>query len=63
MLAGTREGEVFEVAVGDRTHPRLVTGGHSEGELWALAPHPSQDIFATGSDDKTIRYVRHVCIS
>ncbi len=60
VLAGTRDGEVLEVVVSDRAHPRLVTGGHSEGELWALATHPSQDVFATGSDDKTIRY--SVCL-
>ncbi len=55
MLAGTRDSEVYEVTVRDRSKPRLLTGGHSEGELWALASHPSQDMFATGSDDKTIK--------
>ncbi len=29
--------------------------GHAEGELWALSVHPKTDIFATGSDDKTVR--------
>ena len=29
--------------------------GHTEGELWALAVHQSQPVFATGSDDKSIR--------
>ena len=62
MLAGTRDSEVYEVTVGDRSKPRLITGGHSEGELWALASHPSQDLFATGSDDKTIRYVLLIII-
>ena len=29
--------------------------GHAEGELWALAVHPKKGIFATGSDDKSVR--------
>ena len=29
--------------------------GHGEGELWALATHSDEKVFATGSDDKTIR--------
>ncbi len=62
VLAGTRDSEVYEVTVGDRSKPRLIIGGHSEGELWALASHPSQDLFATGSDDKTIRYVLLIII-
>ena len=55
VLVGTKASEVFEVSVQDRDNPRLLVGGHAEGELWALAIHPSQRIFATGSDDKTVR--------
>ena len=56
VLAGTKGSEVYEVSVQDQTHPLLLLGGHSEGELWALATHPHKQIFATASDDKTIRY-------
>lgn len=28
--------------------------GHGEGQLWALSPHPTEAIFATGSYDKNL---------
>ena len=58
VLAGTQDGEVFEISVTDRTKPKCLVHGHAEGELWALAVHPKKQIFATGSDDHTVRLVK-----
>ena len=55
VLAGTKGSEVYEVLVQDQSCPLQLVGGHSEGELWALATHPLKQIFATASDDKSIR--------
>ena len=52
---GTKDSEVFEISVQNRDTLHLLVGGHAEGELWALAVHPSCKVFATGSDDKSIR--------
>uniref|UniRef100_A0A673XFV8 EMAP like 5 n=1 Tax=Salmo trutta TaxID=8032 RepID=A0A673XFV8_SALTR len=56
ILVGTQDSEIFEVVVHDRTKPFLIMQGHCEGELWALAVHPTKPLAMTGSDDRSVRW-------
>lgn len=57
MLVGTQGSEIIEVSPRNRSNPSVYIQGHAEGELWALAVHPNKQVFATGSDDSSLRFV------
>ncbi|MBN3309055.1 EMAL6 protein, partial [Amia calva] len=54
ILVGTKDGEIIEVGEKNAASNILING-HTEGEIWGLATHPSKDMFISASDDGTIR--------
>ena len=58
LLVGTQSSEIYELHIGNQQQPICIVRGHAEGELWGLAVSPDKnEIFATASDDKTVRYI------
>ena len=53
IIGGTRKSEIFQINLKNEI-PTLLEKGHGEGELWALAIHPLENYFSTGSDDGSL---------
>ncbi len=54
IIVGTKHSEIFEIQEKTSAVNKLVMG-HSEGELWGLAVHPSRDIYVSASYDGDIK--------
>lgn len=55
-VAGNRDNEIYGFDLNGNSNPQLIVQGHHDSSLSALACHPTQNIFATGGDDSTLRF-------
>ncbi len=56
LIIGTQTSEIFQINMSDPSSIECICNGHSEGELWSLSVSPCEkNIFATASDDKSVR--------
>ena len=52
-LIGTRESEIYEVSKGLVANAIMMS--HYNGELWAVAPHPTKTLCVSAGGDNTVR--------
>ena len=58
LVIGTQSSSIYEVKVGEEgaeSTSTLLSSGHSKGELWGLAVHPSKKEYCTVGDDAILR--------
>uniref|UniRef100_A0A1I8FJQ8 WD_REPEATS_REGION domain-containing protein n=1 Tax=Macrostomum lignano TaxID=282301 RepID=A0A1I8FJQ8_9PLAT len=53
VLAGTQDGEILEIGTEQLDRPAVLVQSHSEGELWALAPHPKKPVLCASGTPAT----------
>jgi hypothetical protein len=54
VLVGLKTSDIIEIdqkSADGKGKARALVFGHGEGQLWALSPHPTKAMFATGSYD------------
>ncbi|CAF2961159.1 unnamed protein product [Rotaria sp. Silwood2] len=55
ILIGLKSSDIIEIDDGSSgSQSKSLVFGHGEGQLWALSPHPTKSIFATGSYDRNL---------
>ncbi|CAF0987237.1 unnamed protein product [Adineta ricciae] len=55
LLIGLKTSDIVEIdEKASDSQPMSLVFGHGEGQLWALSPHPTEPMFATGSYDRNL---------